>query len=108
MTSLTPVDNAALDAQVIELDRAREQQTKWLADCVCGETGKPLAVLANVLIGLRAIMPGVFAYDEMLCAPMLMRPLVKGEPDFKPRPCSDVDVGIVQERLQHLGLKRLS
>ena len=25
-----------------------------------------------------------------------------------PRPCTDVDVGIVQERLQHLGLKKIS
>jgi hypothetical protein len=30
------------------------------------------------------------------------------EADFAPRPCTDVDVGIVQERLQRLGLKRIS
>jgi predicted P-loop ATPase len=108
MIDLTNAGNAALDAKVIELDRAREQSTSWLADCICGETNKPLSILANVLIGLRAVMPEAFAYDEMLCAAMLMRPLAKGEPGFKPRPCTDVDVGLVQERLQHLGLKRIS
>jgi predicted P-loop ATPase len=107
MIDLTSADNAALDAKVIEFDRAREQKTKWLADCICGETGNPLPILANVLIGLRAVMPDAFAYDAMLCAPMLMRPLEK-QPEFVPRPVTDVDVGIVQERLQYLGLKRVS
>jgi predicted P-loop ATPase len=101
-------DNTELDEKVIELDHAREQSTRWLADCICSDTGKPLAILANALIGLRATMPDTFAYDEMLCAPMLMRPLEKGRKDFQPRPCTDVDVGIVQERLQYLGLKRVS
>jgi predicted P-loop ATPase len=108
MIDVTSADNAALDAKVIELDHAREQQTKWLADCICGETNKPLPILANVLTGLRSVMPDTFAYDEMLCAPMLMRPLDKGDRGFKPRPCTDVDVGLAQERLQHLGLKRIS
>jgi predicted P-loop ATPase len=108
MIDLATADNAALDAKVIELDQAREQNTKWLTECICGETGKPLPVLANVLIGLRAVMPDTFAYDEMLCAPMLMRSLAKNDRDFKLRPCTDIDVGLVQERLQHLGLKRVS
>jgi predicted P-loop ATPase len=80
----------------------------WLAKCICGETGKPLPILANVLIGLRAEMVGAFAYDEMLCAPLLMRPLERTNGGFTPRPLTDVDIGVVQERLQHLGLKRVA
>jgi hypothetical protein len=104
---LTVADNATLDAKVIELDQLREQSTKWLDDCICGETGKALSVLRNALIGLRAVMPDTFAYDEMLCAPMLMRPLEK-QGQFSPRPVTDVDVGMVQDCLQHLGLKRVA
>jgi len=103
---LTIADNATLDAKVIELDHMREQSTKWLDDCICGETGKPLPVLANALIGLRAVFPDSIAYDEMLCAPILMRSLM-GENNFAQRPFTDVDVGIMQDRLQHLGLKRI-
>jgi predicted P-loop ATPase len=81
--------------------------TPWLEQCILGETGKPLAVLANALAAMRAVMPSVFAYNEMLRVPLLMEPLEdRSEP--LPRPVTDVDVGIVQERLQHLGLKRLS
>jgi predicted P-loop ATPase len=81
--------------------------TPWLAQCVLGETGKPLAVLANALAAMRAVMPDAFAYNEMLRAPLLMQPL-EDRPEPMPRPVTDVDVGVVQERLQHLGLKRLS
>src|ERR1700730_5417872 len=95
-------DNTELDNKVVEFDRAREQSTSWLADCICSDTGKPLPILANVLIGLRAVMPDTFSHDGMMCAPMLMRPLEKGRKDFQPRPWTDVDVGIVQERLQYL------
>src|SRR5262249_16761330 len=77
--------------------------------CIPGDgKGKtPLPVLANALIGLRAVRPDAIAYDQMLCAPMLMRSLT-GENDFTPRPLTDVDVGILQEELQHQGLKRIS
>jgi predicted P-loop ATPase len=89
--------------------RAKKQnRAKWLDKCIKNETGKPLPVLANALIGLRAEMPETFAYDEMLCVTMLMRSVDAATSDFSPRPCTDVDVGVVQERLQHLGLSRLS
>jgi predicted P-loop ATPase len=82
-------------------------QDEWLEQCIRG--GKeltPLPVLANALIGLRAVWPEAIAYDEMLCAPMLMRSLT-GENDFEPRPLTDVDVGIMQEELQLRGLNRI-
>ena len=38
--------------------RARKATaTGWLADCICNEKRKPLPVLANVLIGVRADWP---------------------------------------------------
>ena len=80
----------------------------WLGQCIFGggKNPKPLPVLANALIGIRAVWPDAITYDEMLCAPMLQHSLV-GENDFKPRPLTDVDVGIMQVRLQQLGLSRI-
>jgi len=94
------------DEKIVELDRAREQSTAWQNKCIF-ENGKLLPILANANIAIEAVMPQTFAYDEMLRAPFLMMPL-KPESKFKPRPVRDVDVGIVQETLQHLGLKRIS
>ena len=103
--------NDELNTKAIELDTKRHRLPKdgpdWLHQCVLGETGKPLPVLANALAVVRTVMPGAFAFDEMHCGPLLMNSL-EGETDFTPRPVTDVDVGIVQEQLQHLGLKRLS
>jgi hypothetical protein len=45
-------NNADLDDKIVELDRAREQSTAWLAKCIM-ENGRALPVLANALIGLR-------------------------------------------------------
>jgi predicted P-loop ATPase len=87
--------------------RGQSRSSNWIDACILSDKKKPLPILANVLIALRTEMPDTFAYDEMSCAPMLMRPL-RSENEFKPRPCTDVDVGIVQERLQHLGLQRIS
>ena len=93
---------------VIRLARApRDKVAGWLASCICGETGKPLPNLANVLIGLRTQWQNHFTFDEMLCAPMLMKPLAD-ESNFQPRPLTDIDVGLVQEALQHAGLKRVA
>ena len=98
--------NAEPDEKVVELGRARQQSTAWLAKCII-ENGRPLPILANALIALEAVMPLAFAYDEMLRAPLLMLPL-RPEDGFISRMVRDVDVGLVQEKLQHLGLKRIS
>lgn len=74
---------------------------------ILGETGKPIANLANALIGIRDSWPDHFAFDEMLCAAMLMRPLDNAN-SFEPRPMTDIDVGIVQDHLQHIGLKKIA
>src|SRR5258706_13317643 len=78
----------------------------WLQDCILGKSGKPLAILANALTGLRAGMLDTFAYDEMLNAPLLMQPIGNVD-DFRPRPLTNAAVGIVQEHLQNLGLERI-
>ena len=79
----------------------------WLTECICGETGKPLPVLANALVGLRATMPDVVALDEMARTAILMEPN-SNEKEFAPRQLTDVDVGFLQERLQRDGLPRIS
>jgi predicted P-loop ATPase len=110
MIDITTADNATLDSEAIKLDQAREQSTKWLAYCECDRNGKAVPNLANLLIGLRHVMPNAFAYDEMTCAPMLMRPLAVGKTDtaFKPRAVTDVDVTAVQEKFQRLGLSKIT
>ena len=85
--------------------RPRPRAVDWLAKCIEGETGRPLPVLASVVTGLRAEWPDAFAFDEMLRTSVLLKPL-DGSNSFERRPLTDIDVGIVQTRLQELGLKR--
>jgi predicted P-loop ATPase len=94
-------------ANIVRLAELQTAGPAWLQDCVIGVGGRALSVLASALAILRAEFRETFAFDEMLCAPLLMQPLTP-EPDFVSRPCTDIDVGHVQERLQHLGLKRIS
>jgi predicted P-loop ATPase len=84
-------------------------QPAWMDDWQIDDSRRPLANLFNALVALRddPAVSDILAYDEMLCAPMLMRPLVE-EVSFAPRPLTDVDVGLLQERLQDIGLRRLS
>ena len=39
---------------VVRLNDYRDGDPAWLKTCLMGDTGKPLPVLANALIGLRA------------------------------------------------------
>ena len=65
--------NDDLDKVVLQLDRkqrTKKSEPAWVSRCILGETGKPLAVLANALIVLRTVLPELFIYDAMLCAPI--------------------------------------
>jgi predicted P-loop ATPase len=92
----------------LRLVAARNDPDDWTGSCILGENGRPLPVLANALIALRAVMPDLIAYDEMSRSEMLMQPLDGAASVFSPRRVTDVDVGVIQERIQHLGLKRIS
>jgi predicted P-loop ATPase len=83
----------------------------WLTSCICGETGKPLPILANALQALRRdpALQDAFASDEMLRVVMLMHKI--GSPvdtTFEPRPLHDTDITDVVEFLQRAGLKRIA
>lgn len=82
---------------------------EWLPYCQKNPDGRPLSNLANVMIALRSepTLQTFFAFDKMLQVPMLMKPL-RDIDGFKPRPLTDVDVGLVQEILQHAdGLRHI-
>ena len=46
-------------------------------------------------------------YDQMLRCDVLLRPLFKPDPNFTPRPVTDIDIFAVQEHLQWRGFRRL-
>jgi hypothetical protein len=56
--------------------RAPPSDNRWLDRCIMGDgkTPKPLPNVANALIALRndPAVIDAFAYDEMLCAPVLV------------------------------------
>jgi hypothetical protein len=100
---VTPDDN------VSRLSEAYGAKPEWHHELIRTDNGKPVANLANALCSLRNddAFTDMFALDEMLCAPVLLRPL-DGDEFFKPRPMNDVDVSLMQERLQQTTLLRLS
>jgi hypothetical protein len=94
--------------------RGNGEKVRWLDDCLTDEQARPLSNLANVMIALRSdpALRDMLAYDEMLCAPMLLHsaPVVgQGVPDrIDLRPVTDADVGSVQEYLQLSGLPKIA
>ena len=88
---------------------------EWLAQCQTDKFGEPRPNLANAMLALRGdpAIAGLFAYDQMLRAPMLVRPIpVRATDDpvdaFELRPVRDVDVSALQEMLQLAGLEKLT
>jgi predicted P-loop ATPase len=83
----------------------------WLEQCQTDKDRDPRPNLFNALLALRGDprLAGIVAYDEMLRAPMLVKPVpsVQGAPPALPRPLQDADVTAVQEYLQRAGLERL-
>jgi len=58
--------------------------------------------VGNVLLALKqeAALKNAFGYDEMQRTEILLRPLFRADPNFKPRPATDVDITAVQAWLQ--------
>jgi virulence-associated protein E len=78
----------------------------WLDHCQRNAQGAPRSNLANAMLAMRESpkLNELFAFDEMLCAPILTKPLDPDEEPFKPRPVRDADVTAVQECIQLAGL----
>jgi predicted P-loop ATPase len=79
-------------ADIIDL---AESRGSWQQDCILSEKRKPLPILANVLIALRADpkLKDEFSFDQMLQAPVR---------DGKP--LTDGHITAVREYLHHNGL----
>jgi predicted P-loop ATPase len=82
----------------------------WLGKCETDKQGKPFPNLANAMIALRSdpTVKDAFAYDEMLCATILMHSIADEGSRFKPRSVTDIDVSNLQEWLQLAGLPNIS
>jgi predicted P-loop ATPase len=82
----------------------------WLIHCQRNSEGNPRSNLANAMVALREApeLQDRFAYDEMLRASLLMKPLPGSMPHSAPRPVRDEDVTAVQEWLQLAGLTSIS
>lgn len=93
---------------------ADEASSDWLSGCQLTDKGEPYSNLANAMRAFRAdpAISEAVAFDDMLQATILMRPMPSGQgrpdDDFTPRPVTDGDVGQLQEYLQLAGLPRLS
>jgi predicted P-loop ATPase len=83
----------------------------WLAACQIDNNADPRPNLYNCMLALRddQELVNVFAYDEMLRAAVLQRPVpgTIGNGSFEPRPVTDCDVTALQEFLQAAGLEKL-
>jgi predicted P-loop ATPase len=84
----------------------------WLHQCILseGKNPEPLPIVHNALVALRndAEVLDAFAYDEMMCALMLMHPIGAPLNCAEPRPLTDKDVTDLQEWMQRAGLKRIA
>jgi predicted P-loop ATPase len=84
----------------------------WLHQCILseGKNPEPLPIVHNALVALRndPEVLDAFAYDEMLCVPMLMHPIGAPLSCAEPRPLTDKDVTDLQDWMQRAGLKRIA
>jgi predicted P-loop ATPase len=111
LTDITYDDLEVVERRFAAQNRAKRRRTTipnsdWLSKCETDKQGRPFPNLANAMIALRSdpAVKDASAYDEMLCAPMLVRPLIDKGLKFKSRPVTDIDVSSLQEWLQLAGL----
>ncbi|WP_375764551.1 VapE domain-containing protein [Bradyrhizobium sp. Pha-3] len=96
------------DLEVIRRARGGKANRTWVGKTM-GTKSDIASNLGNALLALREdqAFRDAFAFNEMLCVPVLLRPLFKAEPDFAVRPVSDADIAAIQEYLQWQGLRRI-
>lgn len=91
-------------------EESKSEIPAWATSAQRDRHGEPRSNLLNVMLALRddARISDLFAYDEMLRAPILRR-CVPATVDYGlvPRPIHDCDVTAVQEFLQASGLERV-
>jgi predicted P-loop ATPase len=97
-----------VNAPVTDLGQvvAMTSDANWLKRCVF-EGDKPVPTAANALTALTydPAIRDAFAYDEMLCAPVMLHEI--GRIDTRDRLVRDEDVTNLQVYLQRAGLKRI-
>jgi hypothetical protein len=102
--AMTDIDN------IIRFACDNTADPDWLDDCITAN-GRPLSVLSNVVLALRAdpAVNGCIARDDMFCGPVLLRPIPGSLiTASSPRPITDDDVAALQIWLQSAGLHRVS
>jgi predicted P-loop ATPase len=100
---------SAEDDNIVKLSELMsERPDPAFSGLMLNDRKQPIPNLFNAERLLRREMPDHFAYNEMLRAAVLFRPLNDDEKDFmRGRPLTDVDVDFVQRMLQELGLKHV-
>lgn len=80
-----------------------------LAGAILDEKGRPVPNLANAMLLLRSapVLQEAFAYDQMLCAAILTRPIPGAVDELDGRPVRDTDVSALQEWIQKAGLMKI-
>jgi len=94
--------------------RTHAPRAEWISRAQCDRQGEPRPNLYNAMMALRedARISDLFSYDEMMRAPILLRPAPGGamkaenEP-FQARAVRDADVTALQELLQASGLEKV-
>jgi predicted P-loop ATPase len=86
----------------------------WAAGVILSKSGTPISSLANAVIFLRGMpeLQGLLSFDSMQRTAIINHPVPRanGAAAFSgpyPRPVTDIDVGAIQELLQHAGLIRI-
>jgi predicted P-loop ATPase len=95
---------------LIRLAKLRDAKAGWLDECLKSAGGRPLPVLANIMLALQSdpAVCGCIARDEMFCGPKLLKPIPGSTITSElPRPLTDDDVAALQIWLQRAGLPRI-
>lgn len=99
--------NRTLTVNIDAEQKNQKEVPDWSRACTRNEKRKLIPNQANAVIALEALLPGHFAFDEMLQATVLLRPLNREEDRTLPRALRDADLSFLQNNLQHVGFTRI-